>query len=99
MPMKRGAFIFLLALAWPRAAQTPQVGAETQVTSFVCGKDQTLPSPIELRWTTVILAGDGHFYAPCDGLQLGPFLVDRPQVAIDHREVREVDLITRGLRV
>ena len=51
--------------------------------TFTCGQDQSLPDPIPLLWTTIVLAGDGRLYSPCpDGLH-----------GADHREVREAALI------
>ncbi len=71
----------LPALKVTTANQAP-IGAKTIETGsakFACGNDATLPDPIAVRWTTVVLAGDARQYTPCpDGNHYG-----------SHREVRE----------
>jgi len=54
--------------------------------SFTCGQDQSLPSPIDLSWTAIVLAGDGRLYSPCSGGSHG----------VEHRERREAVLIGEG---
>jgi len=61
-------------------------GAQEVAGFFTCGADQILPAEIVLTWQAVVLAGDGRLFAPCAGTH-------SPQ----HREVRESDVIARGL--
>jgi hypothetical protein len=66
------------------AAQVPS--ERTQI--FICGSDQTLPSVILLHWTNLVLAGDSRWYVPCaEGVH-----------SSEHREMREIDVINRGLQ-
>ena len=41
-------------------AQNPRRFCATPI--FTCGTDQMLPDPIPVRWSTVVLAGDGRLY-------------------------------------
>lgn len=54
--------------------------------TFICGSDQTLPSPIPMSADAVVMAGDGRLYSPC------------PAVAhtAEHREIREATLIAQA---
>ena len=71
-----------LVLALAMCAIEAPHGVAAQNT-FTCGQDQSLPVPIPLLWTTIVLAGDGRLYSPCPGGSHGE----------DHRERREAALI------
>jgi aminopeptidase YwaD len=68
--------------------------AVTQTPLFTCGADEVLKSPIPVRWSTIVLAGDGRLSSPCpDDPVYGP----TPNHPAEHREHRERTVINSGL--
>ena len=61
----------------------------TEPPIFTCGRDESLPERLPLRWTTIVLAGDGRLYRPCP--------IDPPNHPPEHRELREGTLIDVAL--
>lgn len=75
-----------LVLAFAMYALASARQGNTLPGTFTCGQDLSLPAPIPLLWTTIVLAGDGRLYSPCPGGTHGA----------DHREHREAALIGEG---
>jgi aminopeptidase YwaD len=80
----------------PGVAQARQAARALELTAdvFTCGKDAEV-LPIQLRWSTVVLAGDGRLYTPCpNGTHrlMANGLADRE---IREREVLEAGFISR----
>jgi len=57
---------------------------------LVCGEDRTV-GPIPVRWSTVVLAGDGRLFTPCPD-EPKPPLMHPPE----HREMRERVLLAQA---
>ena len=73
-------------------SRTPATPAQVRSTPGeepfrVCGQDETIGTPLPLRWDAIVLAGDSRGYTPCPGPH-GP----------DHREARESNVIFRASR-
>src|SRR5262245_42859749 len=66
--------------------------APTPSLIFTCGVDWEYQNPIPLRATQLILAGDSRQFVPCPGADM------RVQHRITHREIREEDVIARGMQ-
>jgi cyclophilin family peptidyl-prolyl cis-trans isomerase len=75
------AITFVLALAIGAVGAAPQVDGLQG--TFTCGQDESLAGPIQVSWTSIVLAGDGRLYSPCPGGSHGR----------EHREIREAILI------
>ena len=61
----------------------------TEPPVFTCGRDESLPERLPLRWTTIVLAGDGRLDRPCP--------IDPPIHPPEHRELREGTVIDVAL--
>ena len=57
---------------------------------FTCGSDETLKERIPVRWSTVVLAGDGRLYSPCP---IDPVYGPVDKHPGEHREKREGQVI------
>lgn len=79
-----GIVVAAVAVVILAAAQLPS--GKTQI--FGCGADQILGAEIPLHWINIVLAGDSRFFTPCP---IGKH-------TSDHRELRESDVVYRGLR-
>jgi cyclophilin family peptidyl-prolyl cis-trans isomerase len=76
----------------PESTETPDQQSNAQLFTappiFTCGSDESLPEPIPVRWSTIVLAGDGRLYRPCP---IDPRYGEKhPPV---HRESREAAVI------
>ncbi len=67
--------------------QNSQVLAQTPI--FTCGSDEKMPVPIPVRWSTIVLAGDGRLYRPCP----------KDLNHVQHRESRENAVINLGMNM
>ncbi|HVQ41044.1 MAG TPA: peptidylprolyl isomerase, partial [Vicinamibacterales bacterium] len=92
-PAPLDAVIVSGPMATPEPPETPeQSGTQnsqllTQTPIFTCGVDEVLEAPIPVRWSTIVLAGDGRLYTPC------PSNLTHEK----HREVRELALLGNSI--
>ena len=82
------AVLFSSTATDPQAQYRPRIDEPTDI--LTCGEDKSIP-PIPLRWSTIVLAGDGRIFRPCPDSPSPPL-----KHPIEHREQRERVLLSQA---